>query len=156
MAFLRWIDSLMERFIVVGWILLITGVLSFIGLALDRKEPFKVISYPETSAPRGGVLQLTVDVWRDKSRDCNAVFSRYLFDAKGRRFEDIQGAIASDAMIDAMEARAPGKMLLAVNIPPNMEPGRALLETVLKYECNKAHAIWPIVVTTDIAFTVTE
>ena len=156
MAFLRWIDELMERFKIVGWALLVVGVLSFLILALDRREPFKVISYPEASVKRGGVLELTEDVWRDTSRDCNAEFSRYLFDSKGRRFEDVQGAIASDAMIDAIEKRSPGKLHIAVNIPASMAPGKAVLETVLQYECNKAHAIWPIIVTTDVQFTVTE
>lgn len=156
MAFLRWIDELMERFKVVGWALLVVGVLSFVILAADRREPFKIISYPDVSVQRGSVLQITVDVWRDRTRDCNAEFSRYLFDSHGRRFEDVQGAIASDAMIDAMEARTPGKLPMAVNIPHDMAPGRAIVETVLSYQCNKAHAIWPIVVTTDIAFTVVE
>ena len=154
MAFLRWIDALMTRFIVLGWALLIAGILSFLVLAADRRPPFKIISFPAVSAPRGGVLSLTAEVWRDSSRDCNATYSRYLFDSSGRRFDDVIGADVSDAMIDAMEKNGPGKLSVAVNIPAKMAPGKALMETVILYQCNKAHAIWPIVVTTDIPFTV--
>lgn len=104
----------------------------------------------------GEWLRVTADVRRDAHRNCDVVFSRYIFGGEGGLRYDLGTSYASAQMISTMELRHPGKLHIAVPVPSNIEPGPAWLEIVLSYRCNKVHALVPIVVTVDIPFTVVE
>jgi hypothetical protein len=147
------LDYFVERLMAVWWMTIIASLLAIGWFASDREPPFEILSVPEVSVRPGEWLKVTAEVRRDVSRGCDAVFSRYIFSGEGVRY-DLGTSHASAAMISAIELRHPGKLPIAVLVPGSIEPGRARLEMVLSYRCNQVHALWPIVVTTEIPFTV--
>lgn len=121
--------------------------------ASDREPPFAVISVDPAYARAGEVVTIKAKVRRDVDRNCNAVYSRYVFDASGSRY-DVGHAIVSAEMISAMDRKMPGALAISLPVPPSAAPGPALLQTVLDYKCNRTHNFFPITVTTDMPFTV--
>ena len=148
-------DEIVFRLMLVWRLTIIASLLAIGWYASDRDPPFEVLSAPEVTVRAGEWMRVVVDVRRDTTRDCDVEFSRYIFSSDGIRY-DMRTSHASAAMIAAMELRHPGKLPIAVMIPGGMEPGRARLVTVLSYRCNKVHALWPIIVTMEVPFTVIE
>lgn len=139
----------------IAYALLLATVISVAVFAADRDAPFAVLSVEPAFAKPGDVVMLRARVYRDSSRECSAVFSRYVFDASGARHDDPSSpASASAAMIEGMEKRSPGRLTLALTVPDKAAPGPATLVSSLEYRCNKIHRLWPIEVTTEMPFTV--
>lgn len=149
------LNALLRKFSWIAWTLNAATIVALLVLAVDRDPPFSVISVEPAAARAGEVVIIRARVHRDKERDCSAVFSRYVFDAKGTRFDNLaQPARASDKFIDEMERLDPGRLTVAFVVPAEVRAGPARLETVLNYRCNVVHALLPIEVTTQMAFTV--
>lgn len=134
----------LEKYIIVGWLLI--GFVFAIAAywAMDRDPPFHMGSYTVFNAARGNTLFVNADVQRDISRGCTATFSRYIFDSKRVRHDLGGGAYMGAAGIAAMEHDAPGQLRIAVIVPPGAAIGRAQLITSIEYQCNPVHALWPI------------
>jgi hypothetical protein len=137
----------------VAQMIIIIALMLVAYYAMDREPPFAVISVTPTSARPGEYVTLQATVRRDVQRRCSAEFSRYLFDAAGSRY-DLGHSISSAEMIERIQATSPDVLRISVMLPNMMEVGPANLQTVLAYECNKVHRFFPIMVTTDLPFTV--
>lgn len=147
-------DRLASRLVWLPLVVLALAIAQIYAWATDRKPPFKVVSVDPAIGSPGKPVLLVVHVWRDARRRCRANFTRHLYDHDGYR-HDLEGLQrASPEMIADLERRTPGLMLLAVNVPDSIEPGRVELVTDLAYECNPLHAIWPIEVESRVAFEV--
>lgn len=121
--------------------------------AADREPPFKVLAVQPSSARPGEYISIRASVIRETWRQCNAEYSRYMFDATNTRF-NLGTDLASHELIEAQERKTPGMLMLKFRLPEAVQPGPAILQTVLQYRCNRTHAFWPIDVTTEIPFTV--
>lgn len=149
------INAILRRHSWVAWTLNVATALTLLVFLVDRAPPFSVISVEPASAKPGDLVILRALVHRDTARDCSALFSRYVFDSRQVRFDDIaRPTRASDAFIDHLERVDPGRLTLAFVVPAGMAPGPARVETVLHYRCNITHAVWPIEVTAQMPFTV--
>ena len=148
-----WIDSLFTRMLWVAQIIILCGLLIVCWYAMDRKEPFAVLSVEPSSARPGEVIQITARVWRDNGRDCSAQFARRIVDASGTGF-DVGHGIASASMINSMETQNPGVFRIKMVVPVGAADGPAVLQTSLRYACNKVHYLWPIEVLAQMPFTV--
>jgi hypothetical protein len=147
------IDRWLQRWM---WLANLTILLSFVIIATyaaDRVAPYKIIESEPLEVVKGQTATFKAKVWRDPSRACSADFSRFIFDSFGAR-HDLGNSMATAAMINAMEKKTPGRLVLAIEIPPGVAPGPATMITTLHYRCNKVHALWPIEVTTELPFTV--
>ena len=121
----------------IALIVLQTGVWVF-----DRTPPIVINGYKTTRS--GAVTILHLDVKRDLSRRCSAEITRHFFDAAGVRF-DVTGTVSFGAGTSASnEQRTPGKLLLALRIPPGAAKGVGQLETTAEYVCNPIHLLLPI------------
>jgi hypothetical protein len=117
---------------------------------VDRAPPFRLVSYEVPPAKRGGVASVTAVVERDTSRGCSASFSRYLFDSRGFRYALGNEESMTAEMIARMNARAPGRLQVAVPLPEAMAPGPARYVTDLRYVCNPSHFFRPIEVVMEV------
>ena len=133
--------------------IIVLAVFVVLYYAADRTSPFAVIAVEPAAARPGEYITINAKVRRDVDRNCNAEFSRYLYDSTGARY-DLGHAITSAEMITALERKRPGGLSITFQVPPAAVPGGALLQTVLDYKCNRTHSLWPITVTTDMPFTV--
>lgn len=145
---------LMRRFAWLGWLL--SAPVWWYGYkwAADRTAPFEVYSVAASSALPGARLDIAASVRRDLARECDATFTRWLYDSRGYRY-DMEGSqeISADG-IEKLDRRAPGELKMSVALPPTMAPGPAMLHAEMLYRCNPLHFLWPIPVTTDIPFEV--
>lgn len=147
------VDEVAKRFQWVASACVVGLAIYAVVLATDREPPFEVRHVTNTEVERGQDAVIVARVRRDIERRCDATFSRYLFAADGARY-DLGPSYASYEMILAIERTTPGAMKVAFRVPDRMAPGQAIMRTVISYRCNKVHALWPIVVTTEIPFTV--
>lgn len=147
------IDGLAQRFMWVANMTLIAGLMAIAWFAADRAPPFALVAVDPAIGSPGAYLTIHATVKRDPTRECSAEFSRFIFDAAGARY-DLGANIASAEMIRAIELKHPGRMLVTIKLPENIQAGLARMTTVLEYRCNKIHRLWPIEVTTNMPFTV--
>ena len=152
----RFLDAAVERIAIVSWLVIIAAILSLMWFAADRSPPFEIKTSPVAAVRAGEWLKITADVRRDAHRGCDAVYSWYIFGGDDYVRYNLGTYYASARMINTMEVRNPGKLPIAILVPASIEPGPARLEMVISYRCNKVHALWPIVVTAEIPFTVVE
>ena len=143
----------MQRYLAAAWLLLFASIGAFGILALDRTPPYTLIRSEPVEGRAGDYIRIVSSVWRDKTRDCKVDYYRFMVDSSGKQF-DLGRFHMSDATVDKLEARNPGRGDVVVRIPPLMEPGPATMRTVLLYQCNIAHALWPIEITVERPFTV--
>lgn len=151
--FLIRLDILAASFMWVAKWLIAGMILSWIWFLFDRAPPITVVSVEPASAKPGEFVTITAHVQRDMRRECSAKMSRYIFDASGARFDMGDSGISAD-MITSLERKAPGLLKVSFQIPLAASEGRAELMSVLDYQCNRTHILWPIVVTTRLPFTV--
>lgn len=152
----RCIDLIAQRLLFVAQVTTLVGLAVVVHYAMDREPPLKLLSYDEgMQAKPGEYLKVHAKVWRDRTRDCDLHLSRFIFADNGRARYDVASYPVPDSVIDSMEKTTPGELHYALYIPESVEPGQAIIRTVLQYRCNKVHAIWPIIVVTEIPFTVT-
>ena len=154
------LTALMVRGLILGQILLIALVATTVtGLAvgaLDRREPFAILPHEPILVQAGQWASLNVPVYRDMSRQCDASYTRLLFDSAEHRVDLGTGYVPWE-QIAALEKRTPGRLLITVPIPPidtpglrGIQPGPARLATPLEYVCNKGHVLWPVKVQANI------
>lgn len=134
-------------------VILLCAVALVLWYAADREPPFAVTSTVPAEAAAGDNITIYARVQRDVSRNCNAEFSRYIYDSSGVRF-DLGSSQASAQAIAQMERRYPGMLMISFRVPPTAASGPASLQTVLRYRCNRVHHWMPIEVTTDMPFMV--
>ena len=149
----HFIDDIASRFLWIAQVIIAASLCVVAWFAMDREPPFAVLSVEPAAAKIGETVMIKAKVRRDVSRHCAADFTRYVFDVNDVRFFIDDGRASSD-MIDRMEKRTPGELKVAFVVPNVANPGPATLETVLHYQCNRIHKIWPIEVTTTMPFTV--
>ena len=148
-------NTIVVQTVRVAQVIILSAIVLVVYYATDRDPPFAVLSVDPTFARPGDYVTIRARVRRDVARRCDAEFSRYLYDSGGARF-DLGHSIASAEMIERMESVAPNTLVVSVRLPETMSPGPANMKTVLAYTCNKTHALVPIMVTTDLPFTVIE
>lgn len=137
----------------VARLILFLAALLVLYYAADRSPPFAVIATEPAEAQAGSHITIRAKVVREVERGCNADFSRFVFDARGVRF-DLGISSASAETIARMERYSPGVLAVSFQVPPTAAPGPATLTTVITYQCNRVHNLWPIQVTADMPFTV--
>lgn len=133
--------------------IIIFALLAVVFFALDREPPYALISVEPAAARPGDVVKLRMTVRSDVSRQCSADLSRFVFDAMNARYF-IDHAQLSSSLIAGMESRTPGIREIAITVPTSATPGPARMVSALEYQCNRAHSIWPIEVTTEAPFTI--
>jgi hypothetical protein len=134
-------------------LIVLMGALLVLYYAADRAPPFRLVSSEPAEAQAGEFVTIRSVVRRDTARGCNAEFSRFIFDAAGARFDLGTAAMSADA-IAKMERLTPGRLVLSFRVPNSMAPGPAVLQTVVYHQCNRVHALWPIVTTIEMPFVV--
>ena len=126
----------MRKLVLLPWLLIVLALAQTVAWSLDRKPPFALLS-AEVNTPRPGErLIMAAKVRRDIHRDCSVVFSRYLFDSIGVRYDLSGQQVMGPDAIRNMNALAPGELNLIVPIPETFRPGVAVFSTVLEYRCN--------------------
>jgi hypothetical protein len=139
-----------------GWLLAIPWLFIPVMWTFDREPPFKVIKTYQSKANPGGFAFIVADVKRDTKRNCSATYTRYIYTPGGYRL-DLEGVqYASAAHIEEINTKSPDKLQVLLPIPKTITAGQASLITLLKYECNPIHKLWPIEVKTEFAFEVIE
>ena len=145
---LRWVE-----WIGTATIFLSLGIIGA-GLA-DRAPPYGLVDVVVPSGPPGAFIKFDARVWRDTGRKCSVTMYRSIFHSNGKRI-DMDPQFFSDASIQAMEVKTPGRMQPEIQIPIYAEPGKdAYLDTRLRYVCNRYQTILPIDVHTVMPFVVT-
>lgn len=152
------LDDVVARFSNLLTILAVAAALAILATALDRRPPFKVIPHHPSIIKAGSYTTLDVPVWRDMSRDCDAQYSRYLFDASNARVNIDANAYASADTIRKMEANSPGRLIIKFPVPPlrsvkddgGVITGLGSVDVDLLYYCTKGHYLWPIAVNLSI------
>lgn len=147
------IDSVLDRLAWIPSIVLVLAIIISVAQLMDRKPPFEILHVEPAFARAGEAVTLRADVWRDTERRCNATMSRYVFDANGARW-DYPVSMFPASLISSMAQQTPGELKVAIVIPAGAASGQADLVSVLSYQCNRAHVLWPIEVTTHIPFTI--
>jgi hypothetical protein len=102
----------------------------------------------------GGVLRIEAKVRRDLSRKCSVQFSRHIFDSQGTRHDISAETMMTFAALQGLEQVTPGRLVLAVHLPPHIALGKARLVTPLIYQCNVWHSVKPIETTMVVDFEV--
>lgn len=144
----------MMRFLWLPAIVLLVGLAQCTFWALDRKAPFSIVAVSPASGRPGSTILLDVAVKRDISRPCSARFTRQIYDSRGVRYDMEGDQLATSAAVSRSEKMSPGRLLLAIDVPPSAQPGGAVMLTSLAYTCNPVQVLWPIEVTTAIPFEV--
>ena len=138
------ITNVLERYIILSWVIIGACALVALYWALDRTPPFVMTGYTVLNATRGETAYVTATVERDVGRDCTVNFVRYLMDANKAR-HDIGGTqYMTAAALRQMERDMPDSLRLAVRIPADAPVGPATLVTALEYRCNPMHSLWPM------------
>lgn len=136
-------------------ILLIVSVGQVIWWALDRLPPFRVDAVRVTNAPRGGLVHIDAEVFRDVRRECGVTLSTHLYDATGARFTIDSTAIIGSAGIAALERKTPGKLRRTIQLPAGVAVGPASMVSSMAYTCNPLQELLrPIHVQTEFTFEV--
>lgn len=144
----------MRRAIAVAWVTIVIGAGMFAFKALwNRSPPFAVLSVDAATARPGDYVRIYASVWRDPTRQCSLNYNRYLYDRDGLRY-DMGSSSASFEAIAAVEAATPGRLAVAVQLPPSILPGRARILTELAYRCNYAQNLFPIELSAELPFYV--
>jgi hypothetical protein len=145
----------MRKLVLLPWLVIILAIGQITVWAMDRKPPFALLS-AEVNSPRPGEqLMMSAKVRRDLHRDCSVVFSRYLFDSIGVRYDLSGQQVMGPDAIRNMNALAPGELNLIVRIPETFRPGPAVFSTVLEYRCNPLQdLVRPIHVQMHVVFEV--
>ncbi len=146
-------DSVLERLAWIPSVVLLAAIIIVAFQLMDRRPPFEILHVEPAFARPGEALTLHAEVWRDTDRNCAATMSRYVFDANGARW-DYPVSTFSSALIQRMDQQTPGRLKVAFIVPEGAAPGQAEIVSVLSYQCNRAHALWPIEVTTHMQFVI--
>jgi hypothetical protein len=134
---------------------LVLSTMGAVSLMLETQPPYELLQYEAPAAHPGGVLHVEARVKRDLSRPCSVVFSRHIFDSQGTRHDIVAATSMTVAAVRGLEKAAPGRLVLAVQLPPYIPLGKAQLVTPLSYTCNAWHTFKPIEETMVIDFEVT-
>jgi hypothetical protein len=144
----------LQRSAWVAWLLLVLSGIGAASLMLDDKSPFTMLEYRVGAVKPGGVLRIEATVKRDLSRKCSVEFSRHVFDSLGTRHDITPETMMTSAALEGLEKATPGRLVLAVQLPPHIALGKAQLVTPLVYQCNAWHAVKPIESTMVVTFEV--
>ena len=147
--------QLLERMMWLWMLILAVSIAQVIWWSLDREPPFRVNAVRVTNAPRGGLVHIDAEVFRDVRRECGVTLSMHLYDATGARFTIDSTAIISSAGIAAMERKTPGKLLRTIQLPAGVAVGPASMVSSMAYTCNPLQELLrPIPVEMNIPFEV--
>lgn len=127
--------------------------LGAVGLATgswvaDRTPPTVVLSATQIGqVVPGGQLRVRYIV--ERYRSCAFTVDRVLFDGKEVRLD----------LPDLTWKAAPGPLgrdeyTVLVDIPDDFAPGPSIYRTVISYECNVLHKLWPIITRGEVRFEV--
>lgn len=151
---MRSINAWAHRLLIIPVLILVWFVAQLAIWTVDRRAPFEVLEVHPAAAAPGGYVSIVAKVRRDAGRKCGATYARYVYDGGGFR-HDMEGVqrMNADAIV-RMEKRTPGMLYLTMRVPESATPGRAVISTVLDYECNPVHSLWPIHVVAEFPFTI--
>ena len=112
---------------------------------LDTRIPFEMTGPVVYDVPKPGeTVKITIPVKRDIERDCSVLWSRYMFDSEGTRFDLTSTKFMSAEGIAYMDKLTPNILKVSIDIPPKAAPGNAIIVTQLAYMCNPFQYIWPV------------
>lgn len=134
----------LREHIIVSWILNITWVLIAGYWALDRTPPFTLAGYTIEDVRPGETTIVRATVKRDLHRGCSAIYSRYMYDRNGVKYNLEADREMSARAIEHMDQQTPDQLRAAVQVPNDFTPGNAIMVTDLRYKCNPLHTWWPI------------
>lgn len=107
----------------------------------DRDPPFIILSYNTIPAKPGGILVIDANVQRDLSRECSVELSSSIFDSAGVRWDYGSTQSVVPEGIRELDAKAPGKLLRKIQLPPGMTPGPGTMMSSMTYRCNMLQEI---------------
>jgi hypothetical protein len=131
--------------ILIGIFLIFGALAQVIVWSLDRSPPFVMVSYTSKPTKAGDVVIFRATVKREMHRHCSVTYSRMFYDSSGSRYDITEGAqIMNSIALDDQNRRTPDSLILSVKVPSAATPGVGVLITVLDYECNPVHKLYPI------------
>ena len=118
--------------VVVGFVCVLLAIGQIIAWGVDRRVPFRVLSYTANPALPGDTVIFRANVERALDRRCSVTYSRMFSDAAGTHFDITPGAqmMSADALND-LNRRTHDTLILSVTVPPRAAPGRGALISVL-------------------------
>ena len=121
----------------------------------DSAPPFAVLGIERLERVHPGqTVRISAHVLRDIRRNCDATMRRAVFDSGGYRY-DIAGEVFFTAeSIAKMDQMAPGKLTVAIDVPPGLLPGPAVVISQIEYQCNPLQRLFPITILTELPFEV--
>lgn len=145
---LRW------RFIATSIVCLLSVQLFLWGF--DRQPPFKLLGWAVTQpAYPGGTVELILRVERDMYKECSVIVSRFISDGQGFRTYLPTQEMTWEAL-QALERNTPGYAKVSTRVPDNARPGSGVFGTLLRYECNPTQRLWPLYMTLEFPFIISE
>lgn len=144
----------LARAAIIPLVLMLVSGAQVLWWMFDRSPPFKVLSVEPSAVRAGETVALIADVYRDTARRCDSTISRYILDAKGFRHDIGSSSFFPAESIDLLERRSPRRLMVRLNTPGDLPPGKSELVSSLLYVCNPVHRIYPIVVMTSLPFEV--
>ncbi len=144
----------LERMAWIAWLLIALSAAGLVWMMSDVSPPFAMVSATTNKPKPGELLRVDAVVQRQLKRQCGVTFSRHMFDSSGTRMELAGDTYMPPEALEQLEGIAPGRLRLAVPVPPHAQPGPAKLVTPLSYQCNAWHSLRPIHVLMTIDFEV--
>jgi hypothetical protein len=153
----RWLcpTPLMQRFILVPWVVLAVCVAVLAQWAQDRAPTLEIVEQLGVPTVRPGQeAYLRATVRRDLTRDCHTESSRYLLTSDGYRHMEGDSFLSDTETLRRITAGHPNEIRTTYLVPSGAAPGPAQVVTVLLQECNPLHKFWPIRSTTVLALNI--
>ena len=73
---------------------------------------------------------------------------------RGFGFVTFADRTAAEAAIAKMDQMTPGKLTVAIDVPPGLLPGPAVVISQIEYQCNPLQRLFPITILTELPFEV--
>lgn len=159
---MRMVNEVMVQTVAVAQVMIATGIVVLVYGLMDREPPFELLEVYPSHAKAGQMVTIKARVKRDLDRGCDADFSRYMWGMTpgpdlGQPIETrfvLGTSHAPAAMIEMMDKKWPGGLVISERVPETLLPGPAKITADIYYTCNKAHYISPIKVHMEMPFTI--
>ena len=134
------ISTKLYLFILLSYIFLHLGYWYF-----DKYIPFGTAGETtQTVAVPGKEVKVYIPAWRDLSKRCDVLFSRYMYDSGGTYYDIMATRFMSYEGLKELHRITPNSVKFAFNVPAGAAPGQATVITQLSYMCNPLQYIWPM------------
>lgn len=138
------LNTALRRMVWVPILLLLAVAAQIIYWAHDDAPPFTGGKYVATPTRAGHGMPITREVTRDLKRTCTVTASRYLLDASGK-VHDLQiSQRISPEMGKILDTKSPNRRDEVIQLPKEVAPGMATINTALSWSCNPWQRLFPI------------